>query len=146
MVKGPIEASSVESTSFRVVPRAFEDLLARPVTDSPSSESVDARQGNIAWKGVRLNVRQERGYYGACDFTLPETLCKTKSLPLYWDPSLHRPSRDTKGQWLQQTKQDKISIRRSNCRTAQGFHVSLGRVLEQQAGTEEKPSSTAQWM
>lgn len=31
MVKGPIEVSSVESTSFRVVPRAFEDSPAWPV-------------------------------------------------------------------------------------------------------------------
>lgn len=51
------------------------------------------------------------------------------------------------GQWLQQTKQRNISTLRSNCRIAQGIHISsLGRALNQQAGAEEKLNSTAQWM
>jgi hypothetical protein len=50
------------------------------------------------------------------------------------------------GQWLQQTKQRNISTLQSNCRIAQGIHISLGRALKQQAGAAEKLTSTAQWM
>src|SRR5437763_10494901 len=61
-------------------------------------------------EGCELNVRQGRGCYGACDVTLPETLCKTKSLPLYWDPCLHRPSRDRVNGYSKQNKTKFVSF------------------------------------